>query len=76
MTKAELVKKVAADAALTQKQAAAAVDSAIGAVVDAVAAMLNKDNAPAQKTDAAPQPQIMPEATAPNADPAKPETKS
>jgi len=44
--------------------------------VDAVAAMLNKDNAPAQKTDAAPQPQIMPEATAPNADPAKPETKS
>ena len=42
--------------------------------VDAVAAMLNKDNAPAQKTDAAPQPQKMPEA--PNADPAKPETKS
>ena len=38
MTKAELIKKVAADAGLTQKQAAAAVDSGIAAVVDAVAA--------------------------------------
>ena len=38
MTKAELIKKVAADADLTQKQAAAAVDSAINAVVNSVAA--------------------------------------
>ena len=38
MTKAELIKKVATDAGLTQKQAAAAVDSGIAAVVDAVAA--------------------------------------
>ena len=38
MTKAELVKKVAADAGLTLKQAAAAVDGTLGAVVDSVAA--------------------------------------
>ena len=38
MTKAELIKKVAEEAHLTQKQAAAAVDSGIDAVVNAVAA--------------------------------------
>ena len=38
MTKAELVKKVAADNGLTLKMAAAAVDSVLGAVVDTVAA--------------------------------------
>ena len=38
MTKAELIKKIAEEANLTQKQAAAAVDSAVDAVVDAVAA--------------------------------------
>ena len=38
MTKAELIKKVAEEANLTQKQAAAAVDSGIDAVVNAVAA--------------------------------------
>ena len=38
MTKAELVKKVAADSGLTLKQAAAAVDCTLGAVVDTVAA--------------------------------------
>ena len=37
MTKAELIKKVAADADLTQKQAAAAVDSASKAGVNSVA---------------------------------------
>ena len=38
MTKAELIKKVAEEANLTQKQAAAAVDTGIDAVVNAVAA--------------------------------------
>ena len=38
MTKAELIKKVAEEAKLTQKQAAAAVDCGIDAVVNAVAA--------------------------------------
>lgn len=38
MNKTELVKKVAAENALSQKQAAAVVDSVLGAVVDTVAA--------------------------------------
>ena len=38
MNKTELVKKIASENALTQKQAAAAVDSILNAVVDTVAA--------------------------------------
>ena len=38
MNKTELVKKIAAETALTQKQAAAAVDSILNAVVDTGAA--------------------------------------
>jgi DNA-binding protein HU-beta len=38
MNKTELVKKVGAENALSQKQAAAVVDSVLGAVVDTVAA--------------------------------------
>ena len=38
MNKTELVKKVAAENALSQKQAAAVVDCVLGAVVDTVAA--------------------------------------
>ena len=38
MNKTELVKKVAAENELSQKQAAAVVDSVLGAVVDTVAA--------------------------------------
>ena len=38
MNKTELVKKVAAENELSQKQAAAVVDSILGAVVDTVAA--------------------------------------
>lgn len=37
MNKTELVKKIAADAGLTQKQAAAALDTVIAAVIDTVA---------------------------------------
>ena len=38
MNKQDLVHKIAEDAGLTQKQAAAALDSALGAVVAAVSA--------------------------------------
>ena len=38
MTKAELIKKIAEDAGLTQKQAAAALDAATAAITSAVAA--------------------------------------
>lgn len=38
MNKQELVKKIAADAGVTQKQAAAALDSALNSIVTAVAA--------------------------------------